>query len=319
MKKVALGDVGVEVSALCLGAMYLGTRNDDKSSFELLDQYLGAGGSFIDTANIYAHWVPGFQGGESETLLGHWMRARRNRRDIFLATKVGFDYHEVDKGLSAAQIQAECEKSLQRLGVETIDLYYAHVDDRATPLEETLEAFSRLVAAGKVRFVGASNYLAWRLEAARNLSEAQGWPTYQCVQQRHTYLRPRPGAGFDPQIAVNEDLLDYCRVSPGDPVGLFGAAERRFYPPRPPGPKRVSWPGNGRAPGCPAGSRGGNGRDSQSGGPGLDAGRGSASGSLDRRQYIGAVSGEYRGFGSSARWRPDGSSDRGFSCERVVL
>ena len=214
MKKVVLGDTGIEVSALCLGAMYLGTRNAERSSYDLLDRYLETGGSFIDTANIYAHWVPGYQGGESETLLGRWMQTRRNREAVFLATKVGFNYHGVDRGLSAAQIQAECDKSLRRLGIETIDLYYAHVDDRATPLEETLEAFSRLVQAGKVRFVGASNYTAWRLEAARNLSETRDWPLYCCVQQRHSYLRPSPGASFSPQLAVNDDLLDYCRARP---------------------------------------------------------------------------------------------------------
>jgi aryl-alcohol dehydrogenase-like predicted oxidoreductase len=108
----------------------------------------------------------------------------------------------------------ECEKSLKRLGVETIDLYYAHVDDRTTSLEESLEAFSKLVKTGKVRFVGASNYSAWRLEAALNLSKVEQWPLYCCVQQRHTYLRPRPGASFSPQLAVNDDLLDYCRARP---------------------------------------------------------------------------------------------------------
>ena len=134
MRTTPLGWTGVEVSIFCLGAMYLGTRNDAASSYRLLDQYVDAGGSFIDTANIYAHWVEGFRGGESETLLGEWMRRRGNRSRIFLATKVGFEYPGVERGLSAAQIEAECDKSLRRLGVETIDLYYAHVDDRSTPL-----------------------------------------------------------------------------------------------------------------------------------------------------------------------------------------
>lgn len=214
MRTTPLGWTGVEVSVFCLGAMYLGTRNDAASSYRLLDQYVDAGGSFIDTANIYAHWVTGFQGGESETLLGEWMRARGNRNRIFLATKVGFEYPGVARGLSAAQIEAECDKSLHRLGVETIDLYYAHVDDRATPLEETMAAFDRLVRAGKVRFLGASNFLAWRLAQAHALSTAHSWPDYCCIQQRHTYLRPKPGTSFDPQIAANEDLLDYCRNHP---------------------------------------------------------------------------------------------------------
>lgn len=216
MRTIPLGNTGADVSALCLGAMFFGTRNDERTSYALLDQYVAAGGSFIDTANIYAHWVEGCQGRESEALLGRWMRARGSRPDLFLATKVGFELPGVERGLTAAQIEAECEKSLQALGVETIDLYYAHVDDRSTSLEETLAAFDRLVTAGKVRFIGASNYLAWRLERARCVSEAHGWAAYCCVQQRHTYLRPRHDASFEAQRAVNADLLDYGRARRGE-------------------------------------------------------------------------------------------------------
>jgi aryl-alcohol dehydrogenase-like predicted oxidoreductase len=214
MGSVPLGITGEEVSQFCLGAMYLGSRTDAELSIQLLDQYAEAGGSFIDTANIYAHWVPGHAGGESEALLGVWMKERGNRSRMFLASKVGFPYPGVEQGLRAAQIEAECDKSLRRLGVETIDLYYAHVDDRNTPMEETLEAFQRLVQAGKARFIGASNFLAWRLEEARWVSQANGWAEYCCVQQRHTYARPKPGASFDPQISSNDDLLDYCRSRP---------------------------------------------------------------------------------------------------------
>jgi len=213
MRTVPLGKTGIDVSAFCLGAMFLGTRNDAASSYRLLDLYVDAGGSFIDTANIYAHWVPSFQGGESEALLGAWMAERRNRGQLFIATKVGFEYPGVDRGLTAAQIEAECDKSLRRLGVDTIDLFYAHVDDRTTPLEESLGAFDRLVSAGKVRQIGASNFLAWRLAQAHAVSTTHGWPEYCCVQQRYTYLRPRLGTSFDPQLAVNDDLLGYCRAN----------------------------------------------------------------------------------------------------------
>lgn len=211
MKKLALGNTGVEVSALCLGAMYFGSRNDRDLSYAMLDQYVDAGGMFIDTANIYAHWVSGLRGGESETLLGEWMRERRNRGQMFIASKVGFQYPGVERGLTARQIEDECDKSLRRMGIDTIDLYYAHVDDRNTPLEESLEAFNRLIQAGKVRFIGASNYLAWRLEKARWVSQINGWAQYCCIQQRYTYLRPKPGASFDPQVAANDELLDCCR------------------------------------------------------------------------------------------------------------
>lgn len=209
MKTLALGDSGIEVSALCLGAMLFGSRDDEQISFRLLDQYVDAGGTFIDTANIYAHWIDGASGGESESLLNKWMRERGNRERLFIATKVGFAYPGIERGLSARQIEEEVEKSLGRLGIDTIDLYYAHVDDRNTPQEETLEAFDRLVRAGKVRTVGASNFLAWRLEEARCISRANDWAQYCCVQQRFSYLRPKPGASFDPQIAANDDLLDY--------------------------------------------------------------------------------------------------------------
>lgn len=211
MRTVPLGNTGVEVSLFCLGTMYVGSRTGKETSYRLLDQYVEAGGAFLDTANIYAWWVPGCVGGESETLLGEWMRERKNRSQMLIATKVGFQYPGVERGLSAYQIETECEKSLERLGVETIDLYYAHVDSRNTPMEETMEAFDRLVRAGKVRFIGASNFLAWRLEETRWVSQTHGWAEYCSIQQRYSYIRPKPGASFDPQIAANNDLLDYCR------------------------------------------------------------------------------------------------------------
>ncbi len=214
MKTVPLGNTGIEVSALCLGAMYFGTHNDETTSLALLNAYTEAGGTFIDTANIYSHWVGGFLGGESESLLGRWMRARQNRSQVFVASKVGFGYPGVKRGLTAQLIEQECNKSLQRMGIETIDLYYAHCDDYLTPQEEALEAFNRLVQTGKVRYLGASNFLAWRLEDAHWVSQTHGWSEYCCIQQRHTYLRPKSGASFDPQVAANPDLFDYCRHRP---------------------------------------------------------------------------------------------------------
>lgn len=212
LKTQSLGHTGEQVSALCLGAMYFGTRTDTPTSQRILDAYVDAGGTFIDTANIYAHWVDGGRGGESETLLNGWMRERGNRDKLFIASKVGFQYPGVDIGLKAAQIREEAEKSLKRLGVDTIDLYYAHVDDRNTPLDETLKAFDDLVQAGKVRYVGASNYRAWRLEEARWISQTHGWADFCCIQQRHTYLPVRPYASTAMQVAANIDLLDYCRA-----------------------------------------------------------------------------------------------------------
>jgi aryl-alcohol dehydrogenase-like predicted oxidoreductase len=211
MKTVQLGQTGEQVSALCLGAMYYGTAVDEEMSFRLLDQYLDAGGTFIDTANIYAWWAEGGKGGESEELLCNWMKKRKNREQLFIASKVGFGYGEIKQGLKASQIVSECEKSLRKLGVDTIDLYYAHVDDRSTPLGETMESFNQLVKSGKVRHIGASNFRAWRLELAHWVSQSNDLAEYSCVQQRYTYLQPRAGTSFAPQLAANDDLLDYCR------------------------------------------------------------------------------------------------------------
>jgi aryl-alcohol dehydrogenase-like predicted oxidoreductase len=212
METIDLG--GVQVSALAFGAMRLGTLQDEKQSFALLDRYVEAGGTFIDTANNYSFWYPGGKGGESETVLGKWMGARGNRSRLFLASKVGFNTPEPGHSLSRRTINAEVEKSLRRLGTDTIDLYYAHKDHRPDPLEETLEAFDALKRFGKIRLAGCSNTAAWRLERARALSRERGWLAYCCVQQRHTYLRPAPGASFGNQLAADDSLLDYCRENP---------------------------------------------------------------------------------------------------------
>lgn len=212
MQKTLLGFTNEKVSSLCLGTMFYGTKVNQETSFGLLDQYLESGGNFIDTANIYAWWVPGFKGGESETIVGKWIKERKARQEIFLASKVGFDYGSIKRELKQSTIIKECEKSLRRLGVETIDLYYAHVDDRDTEFDEILEAFTRLIDSGKVRFIGASNISTWRLEQARWVSKTQNLSEYCCVQQRYTYLQPRSGTKFDNQVVANDDMLEYCKT-----------------------------------------------------------------------------------------------------------
>lgn len=209
--KIPLGKSGIQVSAICLGTMYFGTKIDARMSRRLLDQYYTAGGKFLDTANKYACWIEGFKGGESESLIGQWMKEQKNRSEMFIATKLGFEHPpDVPAGLRAMQIEQECEKSLRRLQVETIDLYYAHCDDRHTPMEESLAAFDRLVKAGKVRFIGASNFYTWRLEQAYWLSRINNWASYICIQQAHTYIRPMPGQ-WNPGRESGKELLDYCK------------------------------------------------------------------------------------------------------------
>lgn len=212
MRTVTLGHTDEQVSILCLGTMRFGTSQDEHTSFNLLDQYADAGGMFLDTANMYAHWMPNGEGGDSESLLGRWMKARGNRDQMFIATKVGFGYSAIPGGLTPQQIEEECDKSLTRMGIDTIDLYYAHVDDRETPLRETLEAYNRLVEAGKVRHIGASNYLAYRLERAHLLSKQENWVDFCCLQQRYTYLQPRYGMRMGAQEYVSEEILDYVRA-----------------------------------------------------------------------------------------------------------
>lgn len=211
MDMAELGTSGASVSALCLGTDYYGSRTPAETAHILMDAFHEAGGTFLDTSNIYARWIPGFLGGESESTIGDWMARRRNRSAMFVATKMCGDYLDVPYGLRAVDIRRECDKSLARLRTDWIDLYYAHADDRQTPLPEIVEAFDSLISAGKVRMVGASNWATWRLAEARQIAEANGWVSPWALEYRYTYLRPRPGAVFAPQVAVNDQLLDYAR------------------------------------------------------------------------------------------------------------
>ena len=210
MEKLKLGQSDIEVSVLCLGTDSIGSKIDKETSFQIMDLYWERGGNFFDTANFYASWLPGCQGGESESAIGAWLTERGNRDQMVIASKVAFDYPGCDGGLSAAEIERECEKSLKRLRTDRLDVYYAHRDDFATPLEETMAAFDRLVRAGKVRAIGASNLNVWRIAEANSVSQANGWAQYDVVEQRHTYFRPRHGADFGPQICINDDLKDFA-------------------------------------------------------------------------------------------------------------
>jgi len=210
MKKITLGNTGEMISCMGLGTMYFGTKVDEKTSFQILDYYTAQGGSFLDTANKYACWIPGFQGGESEILLGKWMKQSANRNNLFVASKVGFPYGNIPRSLKRALIISECEKSLKRLGVETIDLYFAHAFDSETPPEETMEAFHQLKKEGKIRFAGASNFYAWQLSEANAAANIMGWEGFTCIQQRHTYLEPLMRTKFGTQLLLTPELQDFC-------------------------------------------------------------------------------------------------------------
>lgn len=211
MKTVPLGNSGVQVSAMCLGTMRFGTSTDEGTSFRILDAAMEAGVTFMDTANVYSAWVPGFKGGESETLLGKWMKERRNRDRIFLATKLGSRFQVSGRGLKPAQVRDELDASLKRLQVGHVDLLYSHFDDPSTPIADTMQTYAEVIRTGRVRFIGASNFAAWRLGEVRRVCEDPRVPGYVCVQQRYSYAQPVVGAKFGLQVAANDDLVDYCR------------------------------------------------------------------------------------------------------------
>jgi aryl-alcohol dehydrogenase-like predicted oxidoreductase len=216
-----------EVSVLSLGAMRFGTATDEATSQAILDRYVEAGGTFIDTSDNYAFWANGGQGGESEELLGRWRRSRGVGDEIFIATKLGArplapgtSYTDNAEGLSAKVICESSERSRERLGMEKLDLLYAHIEDPKVPLQETVEGFADLVSEGTVGLLGVSNHWTWRVERARALAASAGLPGYEVLQYRHSYLRPR--TDLPTEISpdgmpgdVGGDLLSYLREEPG--------------------------------------------------------------------------------------------------------
>ncbi|MDA8155090.1 MAG: aldo/keto reductase [Actinomycetota bacterium] len=182
MELRALGNSGLKVSKLALGGNVFGWTADEATSFKLLDAFVAAGGNLIDTADVYSRWAPGHKGGESETIIGKWLEKSGKRKQVVIATKVGFDMGDGRKGLSKSYILSEVEESLKRLRTDYIDLYQSHGDDTFTPIEETLQAYDRLIEQGKVRVIGASNYAGERLSMALEASRKYKFPSYQCLQ-----------------------------------------------------------------------------------------------------------------------------------------
>ncbi|MDR3508473.1 MAG: aldo/keto reductase, partial [Caulobacteraceae bacterium] len=223
MEKRDIGRSGLSIAPLMLGGNVFGWTADAPTSFAILDAFVDGGFTAIDTADVYSRWVPGHVGGESETVLGQWLAARGGRDKVVIATKLGMDMGGEDKGLSAAYMVRAVEASLRRLQTDYIDLYQSHRDDEATPLDETLEAYDRLIKAGKVRAIGASNYNAQRLGEALKISADKGLPRYDSLQPLYNlYDRAEfEGALQDLCVAQNVGVISYYGLASGFLTGKY--------------------------------------------------------------------------------------------------
>ena len=223
MKTRKLGSSTLTVSPVCLGGNVFGWTIDEKASFAILDALAAAGFNFIDTADVYSRWVPGHKGGESETIIGNWMKRTGNRSKVIIATKVGIEMGPHDRGLGKPYILRAVESSLKRLQTDYIDLYQSHQDDQSTPLEETAEAFAELIKQGKVRAIGASNFTAERLAAALDVSERQGYPRYESLQPHYNLCeRARYEAALEP-LCLDKGLavIPYYSLASGFLTGKY--------------------------------------------------------------------------------------------------
>ena len=218
-----LGRSSLQVTPLCLGGNVFGWTADESASFAVLDALVGAGLNFIDTADVYSVWMPGHRGGESETMIGSWLKRSRRRKDVVIATKVGMQMTPDRKGLSAAHIMRSAEESLQRLQTDHIDLYFSHCDDAAVPFEETLGAYQRLIAAGKIRAIGASNYTPARLKQALEVSRKSALPRYEVLQPHYNlYARSAYESELEP-LCLEEQIgvVSYFALASGFLTGKY--------------------------------------------------------------------------------------------------
>ncbi|SDH80284.1 Predicted oxidoreductase [Pseudomonas flavescens] len=223
MSKRTLGQSGLQVSPIAFGGNVFGWTLDEAQSFAMLDAIVDNGLDFIDTADMYSAWAPGHQGGESESIIGKWLKRSGQRERIVLATKVGMEMGHGGKGLKADYIQKAVEDSLKRLQTDYIDLYQAHQDDADTPLEETLGAFSRLIEQGKVRVIGASNYSGERLREAHRVAQRLGVPSYQSLQP-HYNLHARKAYEEELEPVVQElgiGVISYFSLASGFLTGKY--------------------------------------------------------------------------------------------------
>jgi aryl-alcohol dehydrogenase-like predicted oxidoreductase len=219
-----LGGSDLQTPRLVLGGNVFGWTADGEEAFAILDRFVEAGGTMIDTADVYSAWVPGHKGGESETFIGEWLKRRGRRDDVLIATKVGMMPGEGGQKLEPARIASAAEASLKRLGTH-IDLYYAHQDDDATPIADSLAAFDALVKAGKVRAIGASNFTAARLSEALDISEREGLARYEVLQPEYNLMVRDRFEGALQQLCIDRGLgvLPYFGLAAGFLTGKYRA------------------------------------------------------------------------------------------------
>jgi aryl-alcohol dehydrogenase-like predicted oxidoreductase len=223
METRQLGNTDLEISPIVFGGNVFGWTIDEKTSVQLLDAFADAGFNCIDTADVYSKWAPQNSGGESENIIGKWMKSSKNRKDIVLATKVGSDMGDGKKGLSKKYILQAVEDSLKRLQTDYIDLYQTHFDDEATPIAETLEAYEQLIKDGKVRWTGASNMSPERLKESLSVAAESGLPLYQTFQPHYNlYEREKYESGLEP-ICLGHSLgvITYYSLESGFLTGKY--------------------------------------------------------------------------------------------------
>lgn len=223
MKKRRLGNTDLHVYPITFGGNVFGWTIDKKQSFEILDAFTGAGFNFIDTADVYSRWVPGNQGGESELIIGSWLKKNNNRDSVIIATKVGADMGNGRRDLSKNYILKAAEDSLRRLQTDYIDLYQTHWDDETTPIDETLEAYAQLIQEGKVRHIGASNLSPARLKDSLQIAAKNGLPAYETFQpQYNLYEREEFEAEIEPIcLEHNLGVLNYYSLASGFLTGKY--------------------------------------------------------------------------------------------------
>ncbi len=222
-----LGSSDLKIAPLVLGGNVFGWTADEATSFAVLDAFLDGGGTMIDTADVYSAWVDGHQGGESEAVIGRWLKRSGRRDDVLIATKVGMMAGPSGKKLAPGRIAEACDASLTRLGTDRIDLYFAHQDDEDTPQDDYMEAFSELVAAGKVRVIGASNFRAPRLKSAIEIAKADGLPWFHALQPEYNLISRKDYEGElqDYCVAENIGVVPYFGLSSGFLTGKYRSSD----------------------------------------------------------------------------------------------